>query len=133
MLEFKISEDAAGQRLDKFLRKRLPEVPLSHLYKMVRTKKVRVNGARGQIEQLLAEGDVVTVRGSDQQLKGPVPPGFREQSVHAVARPLRQDFRVLYEDAAILAVEKPAGLSIHPGSGQERDTLVDQVRAWLLK
>ena len=48
-LEYTISQDAAGQRLDKFLRRRLAEMPLSHLYKMVRTKKVRVNGARASV------------------------------------------------------------------------------------
>ena len=52
-LDFKVSADAAGQRLDKFLRKRMEDMPLSHLYKLVRTKKVRVNGARAEI----ARGD----------------------------------------------------------------------------
>ena len=45
-LDFKVTPDAAGQRLDKFLRRRMENMPLSHLYKLVRTKKVRVNGAR---------------------------------------------------------------------------------------
>jgi 23S rRNA pseudouridine955/2504/2580 synthase len=134
MLELKVTADAAGQRLDKFLRKRLATVPLSHLYKMVRTKKVRVNGARGDIAQLLAEGDVISVRGPEAQLLGPPPgPGFREGSVHAARRPVRQEFKVLYEDEHLLVVDKPSGLSVHPGSGQESDTLVDQVRAWLAR
>ena len=63
-LEYTISQDAAGQRLDKFLRRRLAEMPLSHLYKMVRTKKVRVNGGRADIAQLLQPGDVVVVHGA---------------------------------------------------------------------
>src|SRR5207237_4527436 len=63
-LEYTISQDAAGQRLDKFLRRRLAEMPLSHLYKMVRTKKVRVNGGRADIAQLLQRGDVVVVHGA---------------------------------------------------------------------
>ena len=60
-VDFKVSADAAGQRLDKFLRKRLDDLPLSHLYKLVRTKKVRVNGARAEIAQLLKPGDEITV------------------------------------------------------------------------
>ena len=60
-LDFKVSEDAAGQRLDKFLRRRMEDMPLSHLYKLVRTKKVRVNGARAEIAQLLKQGDEITV------------------------------------------------------------------------
>ncbi len=62
MLELKVSPDAAGQRLDKFLRRALKDVPLSHIYKLLRTRKVRVNGARGRGEQVLAEGDAVVVR-----------------------------------------------------------------------
>ena len=132
MLEYKVTADAAGQRLDKFLRKRLTTVPLSHLYKMVRTKKVKVNGARGDIAQLLAEGDVISIRGPEAQLLGPPPgPEFREKSVHAKARPVRQDFKVLYEDEHLLVVDKPSGIAVHPGTGEESDTLVDQVRAWL--
>jgi len=131
MLEFKVTADAAGQRLDKFLRKRLTTVPLSHLYKMVRTKKVRVNGARGDIAQLLTEGDVVSVRGPEEQLMGPPPaPAFRDQSVHAQRRPAKQEFGILYEDEHILACDKPAGLAIHPGTGVPEDTLVDQARAY---
>jgi len=122
-VDFKVSPDAAGQRLDKFLRKRLEDLPLSHLYKLVRTKKVRVNGARAEIAQVLQPGDEITVH--VLQAKNPPPP----RPPQAVA----QDFKVLYEDEHILAVEKPAGLAIHPGSGITGDTLVDQVRAYLVR
>jgi 23S rRNA pseudouridine955/2504/2580 synthase len=120
-LEYKVSPDAGGQRLDKFLRKRLEKMPLSHLYKLVRTKKVRVNGARAEIAQLLAAGDEITVH--VLQAAAPLPP--------KPATAVRQDFKVLYEDEHILACDKPAGLAIHPGSGITSDTLVDQARAYL--
>src|SRR5438477_6776004 len=122
-LDFKVSADAAGQRLDKFLRKRLENLPLSHLYKLVRTKKVRVNGARAAIAQLLKPGDEITVH----VLKPTEPPPARP--IEAVG----QDFKVLYEDEHILAVDKPSGLAIHPGSGITGETLVDQVRAYLAR
>src|SRR2546430_7125438 len=122
-LDFKVSADAAGQRLDKFLRKRMEDMPLSHLYKLVRTKKVRVNGARAEIAQLLAPGDEITVH----VLQAAQPPPPRP----AVA--VGQDFHVLYEDEHILACDKPAGLAIHPGSGITGETLVDQVRAYLAR
>ena len=48
MITFTVSPDAAGQRLDKLVRKALRDVPLSHVYKMFRTRKVRVNGSRGR-------------------------------------------------------------------------------------
>ena len=122
-VDFKVSEDAAGQRLDKFLRKRLDDLPLSHLYKLVRTKKVRVNGARADIAQLLRPGDEITVHVLQAQR---APPPRPPQAVH-------QDFHVLYEDEHILTVDKPSGLAVHPGSGITSDTLVDQVRAYLLR
>jgi 23S rRNA pseudouridine955/2504/2580 synthase len=122
-VDFKVSPDAAGQRLDKFLRKRLEDLPLSHLYKLVRTKKVRVNGARAAIAQVLQPGDEITVH----VLQGDRPPPPRPP------QSIRQDFKVLYEDAHVLAVDKPAGLAIHPGSGISGDTLVDQVRAYLVR
>ena len=119
-LDFKVTADAAGQRLDKFLRKRMENMPLSHLYKLVRTKKVRVNGARAEIAQLLEAGDAITVH--VLQAVAPPPP--------KPATSVRQDFKVLYEDEHILACDKPSGLAIHPGSGITGDTLVDQARAY---
>jgi len=126
-LEYTISQDAAGQRLDKFLRHRLAEMPLSHLYKLVRTKKVRVNGARADIAQLLHPGDVVVVHGAREANPQVAPAEPRAKPASAVP----QDFAILYEDPHILVCDKPAGLPIHPGSGITSDTLVDEVRAYL--
>jgi 23S rRNA pseudouridine955/2504/2580 synthase len=123
--EYRVTGDAAGQRLDKFLRKRLAEVPLSHLYKLVRTKKVRVNGTRAAIAQLLSEGDVVIVHAAQARPEGPPP--------ERPASQVPQDFAVLYEDAHLLVCDKPAGLPIHPGTGITGDTLVDQARAYLAR
>src|SRR5437868_7453836 len=128
-LEYTISEDAAGQRLDKFLRRRLAEMPLSHLYKLVRTKKVRVNGARADMARLLQPGDVVVVHGAREANPDAPRPAAAPRPASAVP----QDFAVLYEDGHILVCDKPAGLAIHAGSGIAGDTLVDQVRAYLTR
>jgi 23S rRNA pseudouridine955/2504/2580 synthase len=125
VLELKVSGDAAGQRLDKYVRRALRDVPLSHVYKMFRTRKIRVNGARGRPEQLLAEGDVVAVRGDEERLLAP-----REDEGRA-RRPASPTFRVLHEDADVLAVDKPAGLAAHPGTGISGATLVEMARAHL--
>lgn len=123
MLEFQVSADAAGQRLDKFVRRALEDVPLSHVYKMLRTRKVRVNGARGRAEQVLAEGDRVVIRGDEERLLA------RRKAAAAPAA--RVTFGVLHEDEHLLAVDKPAGLPAHPGSGIAGPTLVEEARAWL--
>ncbi len=123
MIELTVSPDAAGQRLDKYVRRALRDVPLSHVYKMFRTRKVRVNGQRGKPEQLLAAGDRIAIRGDEERLLAP--------AAEPRPRASRTTFRVLHEDEHLLAVDKPAGLAAHPGSGIEGATLVDEVRAHL--
>jgi len=126
VITFTVSPDAAGQRLDKLVRKALRDVPLSHVYKMFRTRKIRVNGARGRAEQVLAEGDTVVIRGDEERLLA------RPETEGAAggAAP-RVTFKVLHEDADVLVVDKPAGLAAHPGTGIEGATLVEMSRGYL--
>ncbi len=128
MIEKVVSEDAAGQRLDKFLQRVLPAVPVSHLYKLLRTRQVRVNGQRAKGDRLLNAGDRVAVRGTPEALLGPAPQGRQ------APLPLDQfKASIVYEDQQLLAVNKPAGLAVHPGSGIEGATLVDLARAYVAK
>ena len=127
MIEIRIDEDDAGVRLDKFLRKRLSTVPTSHLFKMIRTKKVRVNGKRAQPEQPLQAGDILAIRGDEKQL-------LRPDAERAPPPPPPLDMRlleILLEDDWIMAVNKPSGMAVHTGSGITGGTLVDYVRAYL--
>ncbi len=123
MIELTVSADAAGQRLDKFVRRALRDVPLSHVYKMLRTRKVRVNGERGRADRILAAGARVVVRGDEERLLAPERPG--------PPAPSRPTFRVLHEDDSVLAVDKPAGLAAHPGTGISGATLVEEARGYL--
>ena len=95
MIELTVSPDAAGQRLDKYVRKALKDVPLSHVYKLLRTRQVRVNGARGKAEQLLAPGDQIAIRGDADRLLAAAP----EPAGGKVAAKVKVTFRVLHEDA----------------------------------
>lgn len=126
MLEFRVTEDHVGVRLDKFLKKTLANVPFSHLFKMIRVKKIRVNGKRGTPEQELVLGDVITVRGTDAQLLGereraPAPPPPVDLS----------QLHVLLEDDWIVVIDKPSGMAAHTGSGITGGTVVDVIRAYL--
>jgi 23S rRNA pseudouridine955/2504/2580 synthase len=120
---FTVSPDADGQRLDKLVRKALRDVPLSHVYKMFRTRKIRVNGARGRAEQLLQAGDVVVIRGDEERLLA--------RAEEASPGRVKVTFRVLLDDPDLLVVDKPAGLAAHPGTGIEGATLVEMARAHL--
>ncbi len=126
MLEYKITEDDVGLRLDKFLRRTLPHVPTSHVFKMVRVKKVRVNGKRAQPEQHLAKDDVVTIRGDEKQLLG-----VREKAAAPKPQVNLADLKVLLEDEFILVIDKPSGMAVHTGSGITGGTVVDLAREYL--
>jgi 23S rRNA pseudouridine955/2504/2580 synthase len=126
VITFTVSADAAGQRLDKLVRKALRDVPLSHVYKMFRTRKVRVNGARGRPEQLVQAGDAVAIRGDEDRLLAAKAPG-----PGAAAPRGGPGFQVLHEDEHVLVVDKPAGLAAHPGTGITGATLVELGRAYL--
>ncbi|HPF27718.1 MAG TPA: RluA family pseudouridine synthase [Steroidobacteraceae bacterium] len=100
----------AGQRLDNFLRRELNDVPKSHVYRVIRTGEVRVNGKRAKPETRLTENDVVRVpplRAAAPRLPGGVPPDLvRRVSAAIVA-----------EEREMLVIDKPAGIAVHGGSG----------------
>lgn len=126
MLEFRVTDDHAGVRLDKFLKKTLASVPFSHLFKMIRVKKIRVNGKRATPEQPLAPGDLITVRGTDAQLLGD-----RERKPPPPAPVDLSQLNILYEDDWLVALDKPSGMAAHTGSGITGGTVVDVIRAYL--
>ena len=126
MLEYRITDEFAGVRLDKYLRRMLPNVPTSHLFKMIRVKKVRINGKRAQPEQDLVAGDVITIRGAAEQLLAET-----ERAPPPKPRLDLGQLKVLYEDEWLLAMDKPSGMAVHPGSGITTGTAVDLVREYL--
>jgi 23S rRNA pseudouridine955/2504/2580 synthase len=103
-----IDEAAAGQRIDNFLLRVLKGVPKSHIYRILRSGEVRVNRRRVRPDARLAAGDDLRIP--------PVRIAGGESSMgRAPARPLAVP--ILYEDDALIAIDKPAGLAVHGGSG----------------
>jgi len=103
-----IDAESAGQRLDNFLFRHLKGVPKTHVYRIIRSGEVRINKGRVQAETRIEAGDVLRlppVRISPRAQEGATPP--------APAR----EFPVLLEDDAVLAIDKPAGVAVHGGSG----------------
>ncbi len=109
--EVAIDEAAAGQRLDNFLARTLKGVPKSHLYRIVRSGEVRVNGRRAGPDARLAEGDRVRI----PPIRTAQPSGPAAAS--AVAAKAGERLAVLYEDDDLVAIDKPAGVAVHGGSG----------------
>lgn len=102
-----IDEGSAGQRLDNFLLRELKGVPKTHVYRVIRAGEVRVNKGRAQADTRLELGDDVRI-----------PPVRLPERVEAPREfvPARE-FPILFEDDHLLAVNKPAGVAVHGGSG----------------
>jgi 23S rRNA pseudouridine955/2504/2580 synthase len=106
----RVPEDRDGQRLDNFLLGQLKGAPRSLVYKLVRSGQVRVNGGRAKAERKLAAGDEVRippVRLGEPSDKGAPPAGFLKAMEAAI----------VFEDARLLALNKPSGVASHGGSG----------------
>ncbi len=112
-----VGEEGDGQRLDNYLLRVAKGVPKSHVYRIVRSGEVRVNGGRATVDQRLAAGDRVRV-----------PPLRLATAPARTAPPRGETPPVLFEDEHVLAVDKPAGLAVHGGSGVDFG-LIERVRA----
>ncbi len=105
-----ITSVAADQRIDNFLITRLKGVPKAHIYKMLRKGEVRVNKKRIKQTYRLQEGDQVRI------------PPLRWEDENTIPAPSKQlttflATRILYEDNNLIIINKPAGISVHGGSG----------------
>lgn len=114
-----VGEAGAGQRVDNFLLRVLKGVPKSHIYRILRSGEVRVNRKRVQPDTRLAAGDELRI----PPIRTAAPDAARRRPT---PRPI--DPPILYEDDALIAVNKPAGLAVHGGSGVAYG-LIEQLRA----
>lgn len=110
-----IDEGSQGQRLDNFLVKLLKGVPKTHVYRVIRSGEVRVNKGRAAADTRLALGDQVRV-----------PPVRVAEKTAGPAAPARE-FPVVHEDEHLIAVNKPAGVAVHGGSGVSSG-VIEQLR-----
>jgi 23S rRNA pseudouridine955/2504/2580 synthase len=113
-----IDAESAGQRLDNYLLRVLKGAPKSLVYRIVRSGEVRVNKGRADVTYRIAEGDVIRV--PPVRLASP-----RPQQVSAIPA---GELPVVFEDDALLVVDKPAGLAVHGGSGVSFG-VIEQLRA----
>ena len=119
-----VDEDYAGQRLDNFLIRQLKGVPKTHVYRIIRSGEVRVNKGRAQADTRVEAGDVVrlppvrTSERADQKALAMAEEVARHgasSTVGGYAPPA--EFPILFEDDFLLAIDKPAGVAVHGGSG----------------
>ena len=108
MQEFLIGENEAGQRLDKYLKKKLNQAQASFLYKMLRKKNIVLNGKKADGSEKLYANDIVKMFLSDETIEK-----FSGTVVDTSMQNLRYPsvhLDILYEDEDILVINKPAGM-----------------------
>ena len=111
-----IGPEEAGQRLDNYLLRWAKGVPKSHVYRIIRSGEVRVNKKRAEPTTRLIEGDIVRVPPIRVALPAQVAAASTAQT-QSRARGYSDKMPILFEDEALLIVDKPAGLAVHGGSG----------------
>jgi 23S rRNA pseudouridine1911/1915/1917 synthase len=106
-----IGADQAGERLDRYLAGAMPGLSRSQAQRLIEEGHVQVAGRQAKANLALKDGDQVTV-----ELQAPIPTSAQPEDIPVP---------VLYEDADLLVVNKPAGMVVHPAAGHSSGTLVN--------
>ncbi|GAB3250220.1 RluA family pseudouridine synthase [Chitinimonas naiadis] len=116
-----VDAEEAGQRLDNYLMKCLKGAPKSLIYRIVRSGEVRVNKGRADVTYRILEGDHIRIPPIRLAEPG-------EKPDHSVAAGRGPALPILFEDEALLVIDKPAGIAVHGGSGISFG-VIEQLRA----
>ena len=108
---FILDSEDEGKRLDVFLAENLADYSRSYLQKLIKEKRALVNNEVGKNRSILKEGDEVTI-----EIPEPKPLEIKEENI---------PIEIIYEDEALLVVNKPQGMVVHPGAGNHEGTLVN--------
>ena len=114
-----VDEASDGQRIDNFLAKTLKGVPKSHIYRILRSGEVRVNKGRIDASYKLILGDIVRVP--------PIRVATHDKEVTNAPATAVLEKTIIFEDDALLVIDKPAGFAVHGGSGISRG-VIEQLR-----
>lgn len=134
MKEIQVGTNEAGQRLNKLLNKYLSEASASFIYKMLRKKNIVLNGKKAAGNEKLAVGDVVRLYLADETIEkfSKHPGKVQDPAVCRTQKVSGSRLRVVYEDADLLLINKPAGM-LSQKAGREDISVVEYVTAYLLE
>ena len=124
MREIIIEKNDAGQRLDKFLTKAVKGLPQSMMYKLIRTKKIKVNRKRAEQNYMLKQGDSIQLFIREEFFSSP------EKDDSALAR-IKPKLNILYEDENIILLNKRPGVLVHEDTEGAENTLLMHMKAYL--
>ncbi len=123
MKSFIISNNDAGQRVDKFILKTFPKLPKSLMFKEIRKKNIKVNRKRIEPSTILNEGDKIELYLKDDVLE--------EKVKHYDFTNASKNINIIYEDDNILLIDKKVGVLCHPDGKEYVDTLIARVKRYL--
>ena len=123
MKSIEISKNDAGQRLDKFVCKLCPNMPIVLIYKYIRTKHIKVNRKRAEANTRLSLGDVVDLYINDEF--------FIKKTQKYDFLSASSKLEIVYEDENILLADKKQGLLVHPDENEYNDTLIGRIQHYL--
>ncbi len=125
MREVIVSKNDAGQRLDKFLAKFMPNLPPSMMYKGLRKNCVRINGKHAKDGAVkLRDGDVLNLYFRDE---------FFGKTTDKAFMNIEPDINIVYEDENIMLVDKRPGMVVHEDESGRGGTLIDHIKSYLYR
>lgn len=124
MKEFKINQNDADQRMDKFISKAVPALPKNLMYKYLRLKRIKLNGKKCEISTRLNEGDLVQMYINDEFFD-------ENKSSRPAFMSAPTTLSIVYEDENIMLLDKKCGLVVHEDESGSADTLINRVLHYL--
>ncbi|MFI3325828.1 MAG: RluA family pseudouridine synthase [Clostridia bacterium] len=118
-----INKNDAGQRIDKFMAKNFPNLPMSMLYKAIRKKDVKVNSKRCEASQKLEQGNLLYMFLHDDFLQQ------KPKDYDFLKAPTQ--LNILFEDENIMILDKKPGVLVHPDENYHFDSLIARIQHYL--
>ena len=126
MKTFKVSEKTQGKRLVRAVCTEFPKVPASQVQKALKNKDLRINGKRAKADEIVCQGDEISVYLPDEILEGTDAAHIaKEKADH----PSASMYSIPYQDENILVINKRPGIAVHSGENTEGVSLIEQIRA----
>jgi len=123
--EIIIDKNESEQRLDRFLKKYLGEAPQAFVFKMIRKKNIKVNGAKANPETTIYEGDTIQLYLSDETIDKFI---TKKTEIRSKLIP-----NIIYEDSNIILINKPVGILSHGASKEFEENIVDSMISYLIQ
>lgn len=124
MREFTIQPCDAGKRLDRWLSRELPALPMGLMQKFIRLKRIKLNGKAAPHDARLQEGDLLQLYLGDEYFEKP-------KAVDPFLSKIHPHLSIVYEDENLLLADKRPGLTAHPDEHEKVNTLLTHARAYL--